>query len=151
MITLLRHDASILREDDGAARFDDLIEMFKVKFVGTLQWTVDACRNWLAKGGGEKKRFQYCLNAYSSDKFLYFRAIQGHSGCNLVDPLLPDNVLLPDDITEHIYHIGNVFEMHSIIESGLIPGGESLRRDRQSVFFTALNPMDARQDLEEVE
>ena len=42
MITLLRHDASILRENDGAVRFDDLIEEFKVKFVGTLQWTIDA-------------------------------------------------------------------------------------------------------------
>ena len=53
--------------------------------------------------------------------------------------------------TEYIYHIGNAFEMHSIIKRGLIPGGKSLRRDRQSVFFTAVNPMDARQDLKEVE
>ena len=41
MITLLRHDASIFREDDGAVRFDDLFVKCKVKFVGTLQWTVD--------------------------------------------------------------------------------------------------------------
>ena len=41
--------------------------------------------------------------------------------------------------------------MHSIVQSGLIPGGKSLRRDRQSVFFTDVNPMCARQDLEEVE
>ena len=45
----------------------------------------------------------------------------------------------------------NAFEMHSIIKSGLIPGGKSLRTDRQSVFFTAVNPMYARQNLEEVE
>ena len=56
MITLLRHDASIPREDDGAVRFDDLIEMFKVKFVGNLQWTVDAWVNFLAKGGEKKKQ-----------------------------------------------------------------------------------------------
>ena len=42
MIKLLRRDASIPREDDGAARFDDLNEKFKVGFVGTLGWTVDA-------------------------------------------------------------------------------------------------------------
>ena len=84
--------------------------------------------------------FQYCLNPYSSDKFLYFRGIQRHSGGNFVDPLLQDNVLLPDDLAEYIHHIGNAFAMHSII-----------RRDRQSVFFTAVNPMDARQDLKEVE
>ena len=52
MITVLRHDASIPREDDGAVRFDDLIERFKVKFVGSLQWTVDATLSFLAKGGG---------------------------------------------------------------------------------------------------
>ena len=70
MIRLLRHDASIPREDDGAVRFDDVIEKFKVKFVGTLQWTVDAWVNFLAKGRGEKKRFQYCLNPHSSNQFL---------------------------------------------------------------------------------
>ena len=41
--------------------------------------------------------------------------------------------------------------MHSIIKSSLIPGVNSLRRDNQSVFFTAVNPMCDRQDLEEVE
>ena len=34
MIKILRHEENIPREDDGAARFDDLIEKFKVKFVG---------------------------------------------------------------------------------------------------------------------
>ena len=84
-----------------------------------MQWTVDAWVNCLAKGGGEKKRFQYCLNSYSSGEFLYFRAILGHSGGNLVDPFLKDN---PDNFTEYIYHIRNTFEMHSVIKSGLIPG-----------------------------
>ena len=107
--------------------------------------------SFLAKGEGEKKRFQYCLNPYSSDKFMYFWAIQGHSGGTLVDLTLQDNVLLPGDFAEYINHIGSAFEMHSIIKSGLMTGGKSLRRSRQSVFLTAVNPMCARQDLEEVE
>ena len=65
----------------------------------------------------EKLKVKFCLNPYSADKFLYFRAIQGHSGDNIVDPLLQDNVLIPDDFAEYIYHIGNAFEMHSIIKS----------------------------------
>ena len=69
MVRLLRHDSSIPREDDGAVRFDDFIEEFKVKFVGTLQWAVGDWENCLAQGGGEKNRFQYCLNPFSSDKF----------------------------------------------------------------------------------
>ena len=41
--------------------------------------------------------------------------------------------------------------MHSIIQSGMIPGIKSNRRDRQSVFFAAVNPMDDNQDLEAVQ
>ena len=36
-------------------------------------------------GGGDKKnRFQYCTD--SSGTIVYFRALQGHSGRNLIDP-----------------------------------------------------------------
>ena len=45
----LRHEPSVLREEDGAARFHDLIEKLRVKFAGTLQWTVKAWVNSLAK------------------------------------------------------------------------------------------------------
>ena len=79
------------------------------------------------------------------------RAIQRHSGEIFVDPFLQDNILLPSDFAEYIYHVGNAYEMHSIIKSGLIFGGKSLRRDRQSVFFTAVNPIDVQLDRREVE
>ena len=118
------------------------MEEFKAKFVGALRWPINDWISILAKGGGPKKRFQYCLNPNSSKHFLYFRAIELHSGGNLVDPELQDNVLLPEDFTEYIYHIGNISEMHSMIRSGLIPGGRSLKKGRQSVFFTVVNPMD---------
>ena len=98
-----------------------------------------------------KEWFQYCFNFNSSKHFLYFRAIQEHSGGWIVDPTLQDNVLLPNDFAEYIYHIRNADELHSIIRSGLIRGGRSLKKYRQSVFFTAVNPMDALEDLEEVQ
>ena len=145
MIRLLCHDDSVHREDDGAIRFDDLAANVKAKFGGTSQWSIEAWVAFLAKGGGPKKRFQYCLNPKSSKHF------QGHSGGTLVDPTLQDNVLLPDDFAKCIYHIGNAHDMHSIIWCGLTPGGKSLKRDRQSVFYTAANPMYAIQDLEEVQ
>ena len=56
--------------------------------------------------------------------------------------LLQDHVLLPKGFTEYIYHVGNASEINSIIRSGLIPGGRSLKRGRQSVFFTFTNPME---------
>ena len=86
MTRTLRHDSSILREEDGALRLDNLIEKLKGEFVCTLQWRVDPWVNSLAQGG-RKKRFQYCLKPYSSNELLYFRKIQGHSGGNFVDPL----------------------------------------------------------------
>ena len=123
----------------------------KIKFDGTSHWSIQAWISFLAKGRGPKKSFQYCLNPNSSKPFLDFPAIQGHSGGTLADPTLQDHVLSPDDFAEYIYHIGNAHDMHSIIRSGLIPGGRSLKRDRQSVFFTTVNPMYANQDLEEVQ
>ena len=64
------------------------------------------------------------------------------SGGIAIDPELQDNILLPKGFTEYIYHVGNVSEVHSIITSGLILGGQSLKRGRQSVFFTIAYPME---------
>ena len=61
MIRLLRHDPSIPREDDVAVRFDDIMEELKEKFDGASQWSINDWVSFLAKGGGQKKRFQYCF------------------------------------------------------------------------------------------
>ena len=45
----------------------------------------------------------------------------------LIDPTLQDNVLLPNDFAEHICHVGSSHDLHSIVQSGLIPAGEKLR------------------------
>ena len=125
MNRLLRH---VPQEHDGAVRFDEIMEEFKAKFDDASPWSINDWISTLAKRGGPKKRFQYCLNPNSSKHLLYFRAIQGHSGVTLVDPALEDNVLLLDDFTEYIYHIGNV------TRSGLIPGGRSLKMEGNPGF-----------------
>ena len=43
----------------------------------------------------------------------------------------------------------NASEMNSIVRSGLIPGGRSLKRGWQSVFFTITNPMEDNNGMEE--
>ena len=93
------------------------------------------------KGEGTKKRFQYCTDS-SGQEILCLRAVQGHSGRNPVDPSLQDNVLIPDNFFEYIYHSGCAISLHSITNSGLIPGGQNSSRERQTVFCTAVNPMD---------
>ena len=114
----------------------------------TSHWSIQTWISFSRKGGGPKKRFQYCLNLASPEHFLHIRAIQGHSGGALVDPTLQDNVLLPDDFIEYIYHVGNAHDLHSIIQSGLIPGGQSLKKDKHAVCFTTVNPMSVDQHEE---
>ena len=59
----------------------------------------DRWKACLAVGGGSKRRYQYCSD--DSGRILYLRAPQGHSGSNLIDPTLQDNVV----IGTGIFHI----------------------------------------------
>ena len=103
----------------------------------------------MARGGGHKKIFQYCTD--SSGTILYFRALQGHSGRNFVDPSLQDNVVILDGFFKYIYHVGRAVNLHSIINSGLILGGQILS-NRQTVFFLLVDPMDKEhKDLEKID
>ena len=72
---------------------------------------------------------------------MYLRALRGHSRRNLIDPSPQNNVFIPNNFFESIYHIGSAVNLHSITNSGLIPGRQNSNRDRQTVFFTAVNPM----------
>ena len=92
----------------------------------------------MAGGGGQRKN-QYCSD--SSGTILYLRALQGHSGRNLIDPSLQDNVTIPDGFFKYIYHVGCAVILHSIINSGLIPGGQNLS-NWQTVFLLPVDPMD---------
>ena len=61
-------------------------------------------KNMAGGGGGNKKRYQHCTD--SSGVILYFRALQGHSGRNLIDPILQDNVVILSNFFQYIYHVG---------------------------------------------
>ena len=103
----------------------------------------------MAAGGGAKRRFQYCTD--DSGIIIYFRALQGHSGRNLIDPSLQDNVVIPSGFFQYIYHIGCGFNLHSIINSGLIPGGQNSSK-RQTVFFLPVDPRDkSHKDPDEID
>ena len=103
----------------------------------------------MAAGGGSKRRYQYCSD--NSGTVLYLRALQGHSGRNLIDPLLQDNVIIHRGLFQHIYQKGCAFNLHSIINNGLIPGGQDSSR-RQTVFFLLIDPRDKdHQDPEHID
>ena len=93
----------------------------------------------MARRGGNKKRFQCCTD--SSGTIVYLRVLQGHSGCNLIDPSFQDNVVIPGGFFKYIYHVGCAISLHSIINSGLTLGGQNLS-NRQKVFLLPVDPMD---------
>ena len=70
---------------------------------------------------------------------IYLRALDGHSGGNLIDLTLQDNVLIGPGIFHYIYHVESNFNLYLIISNGLILGGQNLSR-RQSVFFLLVVP-----------
>ena len=100
-------------------------------------WSDDRWIAWLAAGGGPKRRYQYCSDNLGS--IIYLRALQGHSGSNLIDPTLQDNVLIGPGIFPYIYHVGSNLNISSILNNGLVPGGQNLSR-RQTVFFLPIDP-----------
>ena len=149
VISLLRHNQTVQREKDGA------IEFYRIKFYlrnhssQVQHWSDDRWKACLTARGGSKKRYQYCSD--NSGRILYLRALQGHSGNNLIDPLLQDNVVIRSEIFHYICHIGCAFNLHSIINNGLIPGGQDLSR-RQTVFFLPIDPRDKdHKDLEHID
>ena len=80
-----------------------------------------------------KKRYQYCTDP-SGQEILYLRALQGHSGRSLIDPTLQDNVVIPDGFFKYIYHVGWAINLHSIINSGLILGGQNFEQQTDSIL-----------------
>ena len=135
VINLLRYNQTLQREEDGA------VDKFHLRdhHSQILIWSDDRWKACLAAGGGSKRRFQYCSD--NSGTILYLRALQGHSGNNLIDPMLQDNVVIGTGIFPFIYHVGCTFNVHSIINNGLVPGGQDLSR-RQTVFFLLVDPRD---------
>ena len=136
---LLRH-GQLPREEDGAIEFWRLKDYLRNDFENSQHWSDDMWNSKMQGDGGNKKRFQYCTDP-SGQEILYFRALQGHSGRNPIDPTVQDNVLIPNNFFEYIYHIGCAISLRSITNSGLIAGGQNSGRDRQTVLFTAVNPM----------
>ena len=116
---LLRHK-EVGREQDAGVPCDRIVEKcqevlsedsrywsdeMKEKISMAPHWSAEKWIDVLSKGGGQKKRFQYCLEPNCPEKLLYLRAIQGHSGKAYsgnarINPVLQDNVELPKDFTK---------------------------------------------------
>ena len=86
----------------------------------------------MARGGGNKKRYQYCTD--SSRNIVNFGVLQGHSRRSLIDLARKDNVI-PSNFFQYIYHVGCAISLHSIINSGLTPGGLKFEQETDSILL----------------
>ena len=102
----------------------------------------------LIQEGSSKKRVECCMDHKIS--LLYFRAIQGHSGGLPIMPELMGYTSIPYNWKEYIFHKGCLWDVQSILGSGLIPGGKESDKAPLAVFFTPLNPFDENPDEEEL-
>ena len=123
-----------MHREEGAIHFWRMKGNLQYRFPQSVHWSDDRWKACLTARRGVKRRFQYCTG--DSGIIIYFRALQGHSGRNLIDPSLQDNVV----IQSNFFQVGCSFNLHSIISSGLLPGGQSLSK-RQTVFLP-VGPMD---------
>ena len=149
VIHLLRYSQKVHREEDGAVHFWRIKENLQSQFPQIPHWSDNRWQACLAAGGGAKRRYQYCAD--DSGIIVYLRALQGHSGRSLIDPSLQDNGVISSKFLQHIYHIGCAFNLHSIINSELIPGGQNSSK-RQTVSFLLVGPRDkSHKDPDEID
>ena len=79
------------REDDGGVHFWRIEENLQNQFPESPHWSDDRWKAYLTAGGKAKRRYQYCTDF--SEIIVYFRALQGKSRHNLINPSLQDNVI----------------------------------------------------------
>ena len=102
----------------------------------------------MAKGGGNKKRFQYCT--YPSGEILYLRALQGHSGRNLIDPSLQDKCDNSEQFLPVHLPCWMCFQFAFCHQFGI--NAWRSKFEQKTVFFLLVDPMDkSHQDLDTID
>ena len=131
-VILLRHSQKVHREEDGAVHFWRVKENLQSQFPQSIHWSGARRKACLAAGGGAKRRFWYCID--DSGTIVYFRALRGHSGRNLIDPSLQDNVVIPSKFFYFltILDVRSIFVLSSTLDYCLEVRIQA--RDRQCSF-----------------
>ena len=86
---LLRHSQKCIEQKMEHFISGEQKENLQNPFPQSVHWSDGRWKACLAAGGGAKRRFQCCID--DSGTIVHFRALQGHSGRNLIDPSLQDN------------------------------------------------------------
>ena len=123
MITrMVRHYDQDERQLDAAVHWDTIRPVLLKAFAkhGARGFSE---KHWLrlVHEGSSKKRIKYCEDSQNS--LAYVRAVQGHSGGIPIYPELMGYVRIPYHWKWFIFSQRLFFQLQSILENGLIPGG----------------------------
>ena len=115
------------RDIDGAVYWSSLLlvpwrdfEREGARTFSDSQWLCDTQR------GSNKPRFPFCVD--SNNSLLYVRAIQGHSGGDLIDHDLLNHVATPPRWKEYLCSVGSSFTVNSTLQARVIAGGKDTKR-----------------------
>ena len=137
LITLLRH-GDLPRDEDGAIEFWRLKDYLRNDLVRSQRWSDEMWKSTMAQGRGNKKRFQYCpdrsgqriLSPSSSRSF----RTQSHRSFIARQCINSERFL-----RVHLSHrMCYQFALHHEFR---IDTWRTKFQKRQTVFFTAVNPM----------
>ena len=139
VMILVRNYDQDERDTDGAVHWNTISSKLMREFGSTGARGFSE-KDWLRHiyEGSNKTRFEYCENSKKS--LMYIRAIQGHTGGNMIAPELMGHVAIPCNWKEFVLHGGCSLNIKSIVETGIIAGGRESKEGRQTIFFTSLNP-----------
>ena len=140
MINLLRHIQKVNRERDGAVQFYKIKFLIRDYSLSTQNWSDNRWLACLAAGGGPKRRYQYCPDYLGS--IIYLRALQGHSGNNIIDLEMQDHVLITPGIFTYIYHVGSNFKYSFNSQQRIDTWRSRIKREDNLYFFLPVDPRD---------
>ena len=122
-LRLVRHMDFPERESDGAFRWISITSKLRHAFLKDGGMKFDDAE-WIDHiwKGSSTTRFQCFKN--SCDGLLYVRAVQGHTGGEVIAPELMGHVAVLFNWKEFIFHRGCAFNSKSIPDAGLIAGGK---------------------------
>ena len=140
LINLLRH-GSLLRETDGAIEFWRRKDYLQKYFMYCHRWSDEKWKSSMAGGGGKQEKISilyWLVKTRNSLPPSSSRSFRMQSYSSFIAGQCWDSGRF---FFKYIYHVGCVIHLHSIINPGLIPGGQNLS-NRQTVFFLLVDPMD---------
>ena len=137
---LVRHYDQDERETDGAVQWNSMGPKLReaCQKVGGQKFSDSDWLKYIYEGSN-KTRSQYCMT--SRNLFLYMRAIQGHTGGNLIAPELMGHVAIPYKRKEFLFHRGCSHSVQSILRSGLLARGRESREGRPDHLLHTSQPI----------